>query len=834
MLSSAELAAAVDGYARATLAWLDAHDGPCLEISVWGLAVELPFAVSPMDMLDQVLPALAGDERLVFSITPTGIRQFEAAAESLDSYVERKLPMFTNRMLAYTRKGHSYVDTDVRGLVGSPSLIDADAAANRIVSLLQQHPEVVYKVDHKGRIVFSGRTVGPNPPATPVAVSPVPTTPAATTTSLKIHETATPATSAAVSTVAQEKISFFTQRMLSYVSKGHKYYASDVRGLCKVPATINQDAVIDAIVSALKADARVMHAVDDRGRLYFADASVPPAAPLPPPLPPTPLTPAVPMPPPCLHVQAPYVPPMPPSISPSLAMPNTVTTDAAIDINTELATRYLQQHKASILSTIATHEVFHVSVVLFQLLPLLTPDQSPEAVVAAVVALLKTDPQLSYHQDDVGRQYFTARAASIDLGAPATEPWDAPPSPSVRSQFSESESDGSNFDNDDSDDDSDDEGGGDSDSDDSDSSDCSGNSRSSSGDKASTGNTGSKESATAVDGAELAKHVAILRIRMLKTLVKLPRFYVALIPGVGALATSPLARAIVEKLRQNPRVIYVDDHPKLRPHFMKSAQFQVPEANDRTSRSQVLVTKLTPATVQPPTEVLVVATAASLRDLIQCHDMLSKPHIPGAVAVDAHGTLPQLLVALAWDDHTVLIDCENIDVGLLVELLAPLLQSTFVTKVVYDAYRIADTLATLSDAPAAGFLDLQLLMEHSFASFDISFATMLSCSNLPMHPHPRFLARPALLTQRPLDANAHDAAAATAQLLYQASQAHAKAIHDHLDLVTHATSLRLTTAVSATDGTRKLCLDSRNNHRLVSHEYLSTWRPEDVDANTPV
>ncbi|EQC35104.1 hypothetical protein SDRG_07338 [Saprolegnia diclina VS20] len=223
-----------------------------------------------------------------------------------------------------------------------------------------------------------------------------------------------------------------------------------------------------------------------------------------------------------------------------------------------------------------------------------------------------------------------------------------------------------------------------------------------------------------------------------------------------------------------------------------------------------------------------IATTAQLRAAVATVDVLNDPTHRRVLAIDAYGEWPKVLLVVACTETTLLIDCCDIPIAALVDAVGPSLRSSVVTKVAFDVHRSAALLSSLAEC--CGLVDLQLLLEHETARFDVSFADMVAHAGLPAHPHPRYLDRADFFNERPLRPEAMQAAASTTQLLLHASDVLAKGIFDNFALLLAASAQRL----SHTHGQRALCFDALHDHRVVSAEYLGAWRPTDVAATTPV
>ncbi|OQS04341.1 hypothetical protein THRCLA_03412, partial [Thraustotheca clavata] len=195
--------------------------------------------------------------------------------------------------------------------------------------------------------------------------------------------------------------------------------------------------------------------------------------------------------------------------------------------------------------------------------------------------------------------------------------------------------------------------------------------------------------------------------------------------------------------------------------------------------------------------------------------------------MDIHGVLPDCILQLALYNDVLLIDCYNINIEALQIALNPFFKCIAVVKIVYDVHRLAKALSVIAPEGVASLIDIQLLMEIETTSYDISFKKMLQHIDLEVHPHPRYLKQPKLVTQRPLREDAMEAAAANVKLLLQAYQ------EAELDSTFFkASELRLENAIYL-GGARTLCFDESNGYRLASYEVLDTWQPESLGKSIP-
>ncbi|EQC26320.1 hypothetical protein SDRG_15809 [Saprolegnia diclina VS20] len=360
-----------------------------------------------------------------------------------------------------------------------------------------------------------------------------------------------------------------------------------------------------------------------------------------------------------------------------------------------------------------------------------------------------------------------------------------------------------------------------------------------------TNATGVKTTTTAPakgQDADVKKHAAAMLKGMLKLPVTNKRFYVEFIPGIGDYKTSALARAIVAEVAKDTRyVLRTEGVP--RPFFERKGETKAPSVKSTPSRAPPTpsraptVTSLSMDnaasngdTSHGPT---VVSTAAQLQHTVGALDVVQSPWTPRAVALDAHGVWPHVLLQLASDNTVILIDVESTGANAVHTALYPMLASTAVTKVVYGAHRLAATMAQLHADSIPSVVDLELLMEHQTTRFNVPFAKMLSLLGLPAHPYPRYLDRPDFFDQRPLRAEATQAAAATVSQLLDAYHSSEDDVSCNRDELLTASNQRLHQAI-ASDGQRSLCFDAQQNQRLVSTEYLQAWRPHDVVSSPPV
>ncbi|EQC36099.1 hypothetical protein SDRG_06216 [Saprolegnia diclina VS20] len=326
--------------------------------------------------------------------------------------------------------------------------------------------------------------------------------------------------------------------------------------------------------------------------------------------------------------------------------------------------------------------------------------------------------------------------------------------------------------------------------------------------------------------------------------------------------------AIVQSLRRHPKLTYSDADPT-RPCFVRAggtppalpspkanATWKSPssatsfrsrsssgadsssdessddDSNDAEESATPLQTLTTPDP-QAPATTHFISTVHQLHDAITAHGILHNPTQARVMTLYAYGTLPHALLVLAFTGHTLVLDCAQIPATALAHALSPALQSPSVTKIVYNAHPFAALFSAVGENRLASVIDLELLLEHQTSRFSVSFAEMLSVVGLPAHPHPRYLDRPDFLNHRPLLPEATQAAAATVQLLLQASDVLAKAIFDNISPLMTASNQRIHQAI-ACDGQRSLCFDAQQNQRLVSTEYLQAWRPHDVVSSAPV
>ncbi|KDO17840.1 hypothetical protein SPRG_22372 [Saprolegnia parasitica CBS 223.65] len=323
--------------------------------------------------------------------------------------------------------------------------------------------------------------------------------------------------------------------------------------------------------------------------------------------------------------------------------------------------------------------------------------------------------------------------------------------------------------------------------------------------------------------------------------------------------------AIVQSLRRHPQLTYSDADPT-RPCFVRAGgtppAMPSPKANDTwkspssatsfqsssdessddededdesndMEKSTTPLESLETLDPQGPATTHLISTVHDLQDAITTHAILHNPAQARVMTLYGYGTLPHALLALAFTGHTLVLDCAQIPASALSHALSPVLQSPSVTKIVYNTHPFSSLFSAIGDNRLVSVIDLELLFEHQTSRFNVSFAEMLSVVGLPAHPHPRYLDRPDFLNHRPLLPEATQAAAATVQLLLQASDVLAKAIFDNISPLMSASNQRLHHAI-ASDGQRSLCFDAQHNQRLVSTEYLQAWRPHDVISSPPV
>ncbi|OQR83309.1 hypothetical protein ACHHYP_14853, partial [Achlya hypogyna] len=296
--------------------------------------------------------------------------------------------------------------------------------------------------------------------------------------------------------------------------------------------------------------------------------------------------------------------------------------------------------------------------------------------------------------------------------------------------------------------------------------------------------------------SKVEKLVASATTQMINVLHGTKQFYLEALVGVGDPTTDVSAKAVIAQLKKDRRVEF---RALPRPHFVKTAFFGPPnKALALSVGGTGVALSVKPEAEKAPQ--LVIATATQLQQAVAANSILRDSTTTGVVAVDANGSLPNMLLQLAFDDVVLLIDCQQLDVSIVTQYLQPVLQSPKVLKVMYDAHRLTDLLSTVGAGAVVAVADIQLLMEHDTSDFNTTFAAMLRLWELPAHPHPRFLERPDFFNQRPIGAEATQAAAATVSLLLQAYNTYVRDTYDAVML--QAASLRRITNAIATNGAR--------------------------------
>ncbi|EQC36201.1 hypothetical protein SDRG_06311 [Saprolegnia diclina VS20] len=191
---------------------------------------------------------------------------------------------------------------------------------------------------------------------------------------------------------------------------------------------------------------------------------------------------------------------------------------------------------------------------------------------------------------------------------------------------------------------------------------------------------------------------------------------------------------------------------------------------------------------------------------------------------------PNTQLQLGMTDFVVLIDCEQIPLDDLVAQLSPLLQSTTMTKIIFDAHRMGAALSSLTLPPLAAVLDLQIAMEVMTKEYAPSFASMLSRHNLESHPYPRYLQA---FKERPRSDDAIRAAMWTSYFLLKVAAPVRKTFADK-SILWHAASMERVTNAIAAKGVRTLSFDVKQQHKFASYEVLHHLRPSSLAKSTPL
>ncbi|KDO26205.1 hypothetical protein SPRG_20611 [Saprolegnia parasitica CBS 223.65] len=192
---------------------------------------------------------------------------------------------------------------------------------------------------------------------------------------------------------------------------------------------------------------------------------------------------------------------------------------------------------------------------------------------------------------------------------------------------------------------------------------------------------------------------------------------------------------------------------------------------------------------------------------------------------------PHLQLQLGLKNLVVLIDCEEISLDDLVAQLSPLLQSTTMTKIIFDAHRMGAALASLSLPPLASVLDLQIAMEVTTKEYTASFTSMVSRHNLKPHPHPHYLQ--AFKKPPCSDDVVIRAAVWTSYLLHEAAKPIRIAMASTTSAWRAASMERVTNAMAA-KGVRTLSFDVEQKHKFASYEVLHHLRPSSLAKSTPL
>ncbi|EQC26328.1 hypothetical protein SDRG_15816 [Saprolegnia diclina VS20] len=259
-------------------------------------------------------------------------------------------------------------------------------------------------------------------------------------------------------------------------------------------------------------------------------------------------------------------------------------------------------------------------------------------------------------------------------------------------------------------------------------------------------------------------HLPAFMERMLKTLSRVPRFFVLHIPGVGFYKQNALADAVVRRAKKDPRVeFHQPTSSKDWPYFSKAKRPAAPPDRNAVPSTPKSIAELDDTAcepdrlevAEPEPEMDVPRTepetlASKHRHVVRIQTIndwattvITHPVLGAAVsetAVVAMGCRNddqgRLHLELAVDDHVFDLDCSVIQPALLV----PLLSSPRILKVVHDVHLMMPLWRLAAANDVVKVLDLQLLMEANTGTFDVPLGEMLKWL-LPQTNHDRVVTR---------------------------------------------------------------------------------------------
>ncbi|KAF0695155.1 hypothetical protein As57867_013949, partial [Aphanomyces stellatus] len=216
------------------------------------------------------------------------------------------------------------------------------------------------------------------------------------------------------------------------------------------------------------------------------------------------------------------------------------------------------------------------------------------------------------------------------------------------------------------------------------------------------------------------------------------------------------------------------------------------------------------------------------------------------VALDCEGVpTALLLLQMATDTATYVVDSMAIGPAVVVSLLRRHLEAPTLTKLFYDLHQdVAALVAQCPDLALVGTWDMQLAMEHRTGELHMSFQDMLKRHAGRLHPSKdefkhrmteHYVAsNESLFSVRPLDHDVLEYAAYDALLLLDRYDAIEDIIDDnewaHIQVASDA---RARSAV-ALNGQRKLAFDKANRFAFASFELLAAARPHDMYVGPPL
>jgi ribonuclease D len=219
------------------------------------------------------------------------------------------------------------------------------------------------------------------------------------------------------------------------------------------------------------------------------------------------------------------------------------------------------------------------------------------------------------------------------------------------------------------------------------------------------------------------------------------------------------------------------------------------------------------------------------------------------VAMDCEGVPEELqLMQIATADGVAVIDCGTIGARAVCEALTPLLTSTRTVKLLHDLKMDAVAIHSLGGVELNGCIDSQLCMEAMTGNVHMGFNPMLEELGFDAHPTKRrvhaSMRTENVFAARPLPAYLIEYAALDASLLYDSAAVLLERIKEArvpVSVLRAASDALARLAISAmiefgpeAARRRRVCFDMAHGYRLASRELLEAWRPEDLQASTPI